>query len=617
MITNFDFLTRRDFVLISSINWAENWQIHQQLSTSLVKSGHRVLFVENTGVRAPRKGDLSRVYDRIRNWIRSTRGFLDVKDNLTVYCPMFIPLPYSRLALFINRSLLSRSIERWMKIKIWQPPIVISFLPTPLAQSLIDDINPVLVIYYCADDMAGRASEPKLSKFEEAFFNRVDSVFCTSRALLDRASKFSNSTHFFPAGVDFQKFERVRNAGTIPDEILELPKPVVGYVGTIGIAFDQSLLERAARTLPKASFVLVGPIMTDVSALRDYSNVKFLGMRSHDDVARYIKGFDIALIPSIKTTFTDAIYSCKLNEYLAMGIPVIATDMRELRIYIEDYGDVLELASTYEEFIDKLCSAISTPAEYNKEMRIAAAHENSWDKRFDGICMVVEHLLVAKSNKKMNWKDQLTDYYRLGRIKVIKFALAIAVSYVGLFYTPLMWYAGDLLVMRQIPTAADAIVVFSGDGDSGYTSMNYQNRVQDALKLYRSKYADLIVLASGKGQVISEAEVVRALLIENNVPSEKILVIEKISNSTVENIQLSLAELKQTNAKKIIFITAPYHSRRAHLVWRKLAPELDISTVTVIDTPTNQPVWRTNHELAKLIAYEYTVIIYYWWMRWV
>jgi uncharacterized SAM-binding protein YcdF (DUF218 family) len=147
--------------------------------------------------------------------------------------------------------------------------------------------------------------------------------------------------------------------------------------------------------------------------------------------------------------------------------------------------------------------------------------------------------------------------------------------------------------------------------------MNYQNRVQDALKLYRSKYADLIVLASGKGQVISEAEVVRALLIENNVPSEKILVIEKISNSTVENIQLSLAELKQTNAKKIIFITAPYHSRRAHLAWRKLAPELDISTVTVIDTPTNQPVWRTNHELAKLIAYEYTVIIYYWWMRWV
>jgi glycosyltransferase involved in cell wall biosynthesis/uncharacterized SAM-binding protein YcdF (DUF218 family) len=617
MNINFDFLKRRDLVLISSINWAENWQIHQQLATSLVESGHRVLFVENTGVRSPRKGDLSRVYDRIHNWVRSTRGFIGLKENLTIYCPMFIPLPYSRLALFLNRSLLSQSIKRWMQIEVWQPPIVISFLPTPLAQSLINDINPLLVIYYCADDMAERANEPKLNIFEEAFFRRVDSVFCTSHALLDRASKFSKSTHFFPAGVDFQKFETIRYSGNIHEELSDLAKPVVGYVGTIGIGFDQNMLASAARAMPEASFVLVGPVMTDVSALKAYSNVKFMGMRPHDDVPRFIKGFDVALIPFIKTAFTDAIYSCKLNEYLAMGVPVVATDMRELRSYIEDHGNVIEIAGTQEEFIDKICRESSTPSEFNRVMRIAAAHENSWVMRFDGICVVIEQLLFAKSNNKLNWQERLSNYYRLGRMKMAKIALTITLCYGGFFYSPLLWYAGDLLVMRQIPTPSDAIVVFSGDGDSGYKSMNYQNRAQDALTHFHSKYSDLIVLASGKGQVISEAEVVRALLMEHGVPPEKISVIEKISSSTVENIKLTLAELNRSKAHKIIFITAPYHSLRAHLVWRKLAPELNISTVAVVDTPSNQPSWHTSHEMAKLILYEYLVIVYYWWIGWI
>ena len=131
----------RDFVVISSINWTENWQIHQQLTTSLVESGHRVLFIENTGARGPRFGDFGRIYDRIRNWMKSTRGFFDVRENLTVFSPIFIPFPYSRFALLANRFFLSRAIEKWMGVGRYQSSVIISFLPTPLAQSLIENID--------------------------------------------------------------------------------------------------------------------------------------------------------------------------------------------------------------------------------------------------------------------------------------------------------------------------------------------------------------------------------------------------------------------------------------------------------------------------------------------
>ena len=617
MVSSAKFFDHLDFVIISSINWDENWQIHQQLAVSLVKSGHRVLFVENTGSRAPRINDFGRISGRLHNWVKSTRGFFDVQDNLTVFSPLFIPLPYSGFALAINQFLLSRSIEKWMKIEQFKSVVTISFLPTPLAQSLIEKIDPLLVIYYCADDMSGRAQEKRLKEFEHNFFSKADSVFCSSQVLLERASRFNCQVHLFPAGVDFDKFEVARKCGSLPADLTAISRPIIGFVGAINTVFDQALVVYAAQALPLVNFVLVGPERTDVSLLKACPNIILLGKRRHDDVPLYIKGFDVALIPSLRNAFTDTIYSCKLNEYMAMGVQVVATDLGELRLYVENHGKILEIAETKEEFVEKIRNALISPDITNRDMRIAAAQANSWTERFEGICSVINQLLATKIKARQDWQSRLTNYYRLGRVKIIRAALIFASCYVVLFFTPVLWGVGDILVMRQVPTKADAIVVFSGDGDSGYVSMNYQNRERDALSLYNSKYSDWIVLSSGKGQAISEAEVVRALLMKHGVPSESISVIPKISKSTVENIQLSAAELKRVNARKIIFITAPYHSRRAHLAWRKLAPELEVTTVAVVDTPSNQPVWHTSHEVAKVIAYESLVIVYYWWRGWI
>src|SRR6185295_13328931 len=98
----------RDVVCISSIDWDFIWQGHQEIMSTLAGQGHRVLFVENTGVRAPRARDLPRVRQRIRNWWRGTKGFREERPNLFVYSPLLLPLPYSRIARAVNRLLLAR-----------------------------------------------------------------------------------------------------------------------------------------------------------------------------------------------------------------------------------------------------------------------------------------------------------------------------------------------------------------------------------------------------------------------------------------------------------------------------------------------------------------------------
>ena len=106
---------RHDIICISSIDWDFIWQGHQEIMSTLAAEGHRVLFVENTGVRAPALGDLPRVRKRIRNWWRGTKGFREERPNLFVYSPLLLPLPYSRMARWINGYFMFRALRRWMR----------------------------------------------------------------------------------------------------------------------------------------------------------------------------------------------------------------------------------------------------------------------------------------------------------------------------------------------------------------------------------------------------------------------------------------------------------------------------------------------------------------------
>lgn len=612
-----ELLNGRDFVIISSIDWSEIRQMPQHLATSLLESGHRVLFIENTGVRSPRLGDVARIGSRIRNWLKGTRGFFDIQDDLTVFSPLFIPLPYSKLVLAINHFLLSSAIEKWMRSSRFYNPVIITFLPTPLASSLINDIDPALVIYYCANDMAGGSpGAAPLRPYEDIFFAKADAVFCNSNALIDMAEKFAKRTFLFPAGVDFTKFEIARKYCEVPVDLAIIPRPIVGYIGAISGVFDQELLVNAAQALPEVSFVLVGPVYVDVSQLNTCPNIILLGKRPHDEVPAYIKGFDVALIPYIKNSFTDAVYSCKLNEYLAMGVSVVTTDLRELRMYVEQHGNVLQTAETKEEFVEMVQQALATPNEDNRPMRIDAARANSWDKRFEAIYEVVEQLLVAKSNSKLDWQSRLSSHYRRSRVKIIKAIFVASTCYMLLFYTPILWFAGNQLAVRHEPKVADAIVVFSGDGESNYINQSYQRRALDAIQYFKSGYAPLIILSSGKEQTFSEVEMIRSLLISRGVPDFAIQIIKKYPRSTFENVAFVKSVLEERRTKSILLITSPYHSRRALWVWRKAMPELAVLAPVVVDTPNASPQWSVSVDQIKVICYEYAAIAYYWWKGW-
>ena len=381
-----------DVICLSSIDWDFSWQGHQEIMSTLAAEGHRVLFVENSGMRTPGRRDLGRIRHRLRNWWRSAQGLREERPNLFVHSPLLVPLPYSRAARWINRILLRRALRRWLRAGGSSRPMVWTFLPTPLVLDVIGDLDPRLTIYYCIDDLA--ASSPgarRIGPSEERLFAAADLVFVTSDKLRERAARLSRHVHLFPFGVSFDRFERVRDSADPPPADLQaLKRPVVGYIGGLHQWVDQDLLAAAAQRLPEATFALVGPAQTDVARLERCANMHLLGRRPHADLPSYIKGFDVGIVPYVRNEYTASVYPTKLNEYLVMGVPVVATDLPEIRRFNAEHGNVITVAGDADAFSAAIRRALDGPDAGDVARRIAAAHGNSWPTRILAMQRLIE-----------------------------------------------------------------------------------------------------------------------------------------------------------------------------------------------------------------------------------
>ena len=608
-----------DILCISSIDWDFIWQGHQEIMSTLAAEGHRVVFLENTGVRAPKVRDLPRVRQRIRNWWRGTKGFREERPNLFVYSPLVLPFPYSRVARWINRFLLMRSLRRWMRATGFYRPIAWTFLPTPLALDLLREIDPQLTIYYCIDDLASSSlAARRIVPSEQRLFREADLVFVTSEALRRRAARFSSRVHLFPFGVSFERFDQVRGHDEPPpDDLASLPRPIVGYVGGLHQWVDQELIAATASQMPEASFAIIGPLQTDVSTLERCSNVKLFGQRPHPELPRYVKGFDVGIVPYKLTDYTANVYPTKLNKYLVMGIPVVATDLAEIRRFNAEHGGIVAVAADANGFASAVRAALVPTPAATVDQRVAVAHANSWHSRIAAMKRLIDEGLERRSSNGQRWEEKLRRVYRRTRTRIAQVVLGVAALYLLLFNTNLVWWAAAPLVRSVPPGPADAIVVFAGGvGESGRAGGGAQERIAQAVDLFKSGYAPVMILSSGYVYSFKEAEVMRALAVDQSVPASAI-VLERRAANTYQNVTFVDEILREHGWRRVLLVSSPYHMRRALLVWRKQAPE-----VTVLPSPVAQSQFYEHTRGATLeqlrgILQEYVAILAYWRRGWI
>ena len=612
-------LRGHDILCLSSIDWQFIWQGHQEIMSTLAAGGNRVLFVENTGVRRPGIRDLSRVRDRLRNWRRGTQGFRRERDNLYVFSPLILPFPYSAFAQRVNRFLLVRALRRWMAATGFGQPLVWTFLPTPLTRDVIREIDPSLTVYYCIDDLASSSSAARrVERSEVQLFREADLVFVTSEKLRVRAAAHSDQVHLFPFGVSFEKFDRARTSGDeSPPDVGGLRHPIVGYVGGIHRWIDFALLADVAGRLPKTTFVLVGPTQADTSALAGRPNIHLLGARAHDKLPAYIQTFDVGIVPYIVSEYTANVYPTKLNEYLAMGVPVVATDLPEIRRFNRSHGNVVTVAAGAKAFAEAIVKGQERVSEVERLRRIAVARENSWQTRIEQMSGVIEAVLRTKAVAADRWEQRLRLLYRRARRRVAAAIVIIVAGYVLAFETNAPWILAEPLRVSAPPRQADSIVVFAGGvGESGQAGGGYQERVREAVELYQAGYASRMIFSSGYEWTFREAEIMRGLALSQGVPATAIL-LETTAANTYENVMFVHPLLERAGWQRILLVSSPYHMRRALLTWATQAPDVEVVPTPVRDSQFYAHARGATLEQLRGLIHEYAAIGWYWWKGWI
>ena len=603
-----------NIICISSIDWDFIWQGHQEIMSTLAKNGNRVLFIENTGVRMPNLRDASRIRDRFRNWLKGVKGIRKEADNLYVFSPLVLPFPYLGIAGWINKRLILSILDSWIKVMDFSDPIVWTFLPTPLSIDIADNIVKKLFIYYCIDNFSvSSASAKKIKKSEKRLLKDVDLVFVTSGELYNYCSGYNDRVYKFPFAVNFEEFEKVRLEGSsIPEEFKNIKSPIIGYVGGVHKWIDQELVRHLAEKYPQYSFVFIGPIQTDVSKLQVLKNIHFLGKKEHSRLPFFIKYFDVGIIPYLISEYTNNVYPTKLNEYLALGKPVVSTQLPEIIEFNKEYGNIVYVSGDKEKFGEHIDKAIKEDNQILRAGRIEASRDNSWESRIEKMSRLMqEEIEKKKADKEARWKEDLANFYRIAKKKIWSLAISCILLYFLLFNTPFLWFIASPLRISEAPQRADAIVVFGGGvGETGSPGKSTIERARYAAELCKQGYSNKILFSSGYTYIYNDAENMKLFAVSMGVP-EKDILLEQRANSAYENVVYSKKILNQNNYRTILLISAPYNMRRVKLAFDKLGKD-----VKVIYTPVNNSQFydRTKGvrlEQVKAIMHEYLGILYY------
>ena len=383
------YSSKYDIIYLSPGSWYREFH-RKPLVKAISKhpSVNRVFLIEPPAdlFHAPFK-NWKRLLHAIKSFFSTSRE----GENIYVFTPFIFLhqlLAYRFLLIrYINIFIFNMSMRRLLKREGIDENIVLSvFRPEMMDFTYFH--NDITLIYDCYDEYLLTSQDKKiknLEKLEQKLVVRSDFIFTTSQKLLEKSLKHNKSSFLIPNAADTELFGRAYlEKLDPPNDIKNLKRPIIGYIGALRDWQDFELLEYLFINNPEKNFVFIGHNRKSaVKKGKDfdrYQNVYFLGQKRFEEIPAYLRHLDVAIIPNRMTLFNQSVVPYKLFEYLAAGKKILSTN-HSLDL-TKFYADYVETADNKIDFSKKLNEMLSNKT-INLQKIFEFGQKQSWQIRVD------------------------------------------------------------------------------------------------------------------------------------------------------------------------------------------------------------------------------------------
>jgi len=252
-------------------------------------------------------------------------------------------------------------------------------------------LHPSTYIYYVRDFLQGYDYWKKhVSILEPQLIAKADAAVTNSIYYAEYCISHNPKSYYIGQGCNFDLFNTDKEFPK-PEELAGLRSPVIGYVGAIDSArLDEKILETIARERPDWSIVLVGPEddFFRASSLHSLPNIYFTGRKPLQSLPAFVAHFDVCINPQFDNQITKGNYPLKIDEYLAIGKPVVATRTRTMKLF-EDYT---YLADSPGQYVSLIQQALKEDNAAQQARRITFARSHTWENSMSELYRVINAL---------------------------------------------------------------------------------------------------------------------------------------------------------------------------------------------------------------------------------
>ena len=245
---------------------------------------------------------------------------------------------------------------------------------TPMALKFSSDLKPRFVVFDCMDELSAfKFAPPEIVALEKKLMETADLVFTGGYSLYEAKKHRHTNIHPFPSGIEKEHFSKARTNLPEPADQAGLSGPKLGFYGVIDERFNIDLIREMAAARPDWQFMLIGPVVKiDQASLPRNANIHYLGQKSYQDLPKYLATWDVAMIPFLLNDSTQYISPTKTPEYLAAGVPVVSTPIKDV---VNPYGieDLVHICVDSESWIKAVES----------ELQKSPLNSKAWLERVD------------------------------------------------------------------------------------------------------------------------------------------------------------------------------------------------------------------------------------------